>query len=137
MEKGEISPERKNHLLKDKFWRSLHILDLKIATKVYFDKVTDFEVLRSKVTEEERGLQTNKTAFEKAASSMTANNKQDTSGELQHQSIQTQPGAAKMYGDIAKRLEKIKKFFSYRRRRFPNQNQNKGNDKQIGQQQQQ
>ena len=106
MEKGEVPPERKNHLLKDKFWRSLHSLDLKIATKVYFDKVTDFEVLRSKVREEERELQAHKTTFEKSSSSMTANNKQDTSGELQHQPIQTQPGAAKMYGDIVKRLEK-------------------------------
>ena len=89
MEKGEVPPERKNHLLKDKFWRSLHSLDLKIATKVHFDKVADFEVLRSKVREEERELQTHKTTFEKSASSMTANNKQDTSGELQHQPIQT------------------------------------------------
>lgn len=137
MEKGEVPPERKNHLLKDKFWRSLHSLDLKIATKVYFDKVTDFEVLRSKVREEERELQAHKTTFEKSSSSMTANNKQDTSGELQHQPIQTQLGAAKMYGDIAKRLEKIEKFCSYRRRRFPNKNQNKENDKQIAQQQQQ
>lgn len=136
MEKGEVPPERKNHLLKDKFWRSLHSLDLKIATKVYFDKVTDFEVLRSKVREEERELQAHKTTFEKSSSSMTANNKQDTSGELQHQPIQTQLGAAKMYGDIAKRLEKIEKFCSYRRRRFPNKNQNKENDKQIAQQQQ-
>ena len=30
--KGEVTPERKNHLLKDKFWRSLHSLDLKIAS---------------------------------------------------------------------------------------------------------
>ena len=45
IEKGEVASERRNHLLKDKFWRSLHSFDLKIATKVYFDKITDFEVV--------------------------------------------------------------------------------------------
>ena len=68
IEKGDVASDRKNHLLKDKFWRSLHSFDLKIATKVYFDQILDFEVLRSKVMEEERELKTHKTTTETAAS---------------------------------------------------------------------
>ena len=67
-----ISEKMKNHLLKDKFWRSLHCLDLKIATKVYFYKTSDFEVLRAKLKQREHELQRNKTAFDISSSSLTA-----------------------------------------------------------------
>ena len=98
--KREVTPERKNNLLKDKFWRSLHSLDLKIASKVYFDKCSDFEILRSKVREEEYELKSHKTTIDKSTFSVTTNS---TIAELQHQPIQTQSGPAKVYSDIAKR----------------------------------
>ena len=126
IEKGEVPSERRNHLLKDKFWRSLHSFDLKIATKVYFDKISDFEVLRSKVREE-RELKTHKTTIETASSNIiqpgtTPKDKLETSGELQHNPVHTETGADRLYNDIAKRLEKIENMCSNRQNRRYNQN---------------
>ena len=131
--KREVTPERKNHLLKDKFWRSLHSLDLKIASKVYCDKCSDFEVLRSKVREEEYELKAHKTTIDKSTFSVTTNS--TSSAELQHQPIQTQSGPAKMYSDITKRLENVEKRCFNPRFRYSRKN--KGNDQQNGKQQQQ
>ena len=133
IEKGEVPSERRNHLLKDKFWRSLHSFDLKIATKVYFDKITDFEVLRSKVREEERELKTHKITVEKTYpnSNQTVKapeNKIETSGDLQHQPVRTETGPDKLYNDLAKRLEKVENMCSNRQNRRYNRNR-KWNDR--------
>ena len=69
-EKGEVPSDRRNHLLKYKCWISLNSFYLKIATKVYFDKIADFEVLRSKGREEEREFKTHKTTVEKTYSNI-------------------------------------------------------------------
>ena len=127
IEKGEVASDRKNHLLKDKFWRSLHSFDLKIATKVYFDKISDFEVLRSKVREEERELKTHKTTIETASSNInqqgtTPKDKLETSGKLQHNHVHTETGADSLYNDLAKRLEKNENMCSNRQNRRYNQN---------------
>ena len=133
IEKGEVPSERRNHLLKDKFWRSLHSFDLKIATKVYFDKITDFEVLRSKVREEERELKTHKTTVEKTYSNSNQTvkapeNKIETSADLQHQPVHTETGPDKLYNDLAKRLEKVENMCSNRQNRRYNRNR-KWNDR--------
>ena len=133
IEKGEVASDRKNHLLKDKFWRSLHSFDLKIATKVYFDKISDFEVLRSKVREEERELKTHKTTIETASSNInqpgtTPKDKLETSGELQHNPVHTEAGPDKLYNDLAKRLEKVENMCSNRQNRRYNRNR-KWNDR--------
>ena len=133
IEKGEVPSERRNHLLKDKFWRSLHSFDLKIATKVYFDKITDFEVLRSKVREEERELKTHKITVEKTYSNSNQTvkapeNKIETSGDLQHQPVHTETGPDKLYNDLAKRLEKVENMCSNRQNRRYNRNR-KWNDR--------
>ena len=133
IEKGEVPSERRNHLLKDKFWRSLHNFDLKIATKVYFDKITDFEVLRSKVREEERELKTHKITVEKTYpnSNQTVKapeNKIETSGDPQHQPVRTETGPDKLYNDLAKRLEKVENMCSNRQNRRYNRNR-KWNDR--------
>ena len=116
---GEVASDRKKHLLKDKFWRSLHSFDLKIATKVYFDKISDFEVLRSKVRKEVRELKTHQTTVEKANSNSNqtvkaAENKMETSGDLQHQPVHTETGPDKLYNDLAKRLEKVENMCTNR-----------------------
>ena len=133
IEKGEVPSERRNHLLKDKFWRSLHSFDLKIATKVYFDKITDFEVLRSKVREEEREIKTHKITVEKTYSNSNQTVKApeikiETSGDLQHQPVCTETGPDKLYNDLAKRLEKVENMCSNRQNRRYNRNR-KWNDR--------
>ena len=133
IENGELPSERRNHLLKDKFWRSLHSFDLKIATKVYFDKITDFEVLRSKVREEERELKTHKITVEKTYSNSnqtvkTPENKIENSGDLQHQPVRTETGPDKLYNDLEKRLEKVENMCSNRQNRRYNRNR-KWNDR--------
>ena len=83
----------------------LHSFDLKITTKVYFDKISDFDGLRSKVREEERELKTHKSTIEKATSNIsqtetTPENKLETSGDLQHQPVQMETGPDKLYHDL-------------------------------------
>ena len=130
--KGEVTPERKNHLLKEKFWSSLQSLELKVASKVHFDSCTDFEVLRSKVREEEKMLQTHRATFDKTPSSIIA--VPTPSAVLQHQPVQTSTGPAKKVDDLSKRVENIEKFCFSRKRFYPKKN--KDNDRQTGQQQQ-
>ena len=130
--KGEVTPERKNHLLKEQFWSSLQSLELKVASKVHFDSCTDFEVLRSKVREEEKMLQTQRATFDKTPSSIIA--APTPSAVLQHQPVQTSTGPAKKVDDLSKRVENIEKFCFSRKRFYPKKN--KDTDRQTGQQQQ-
>ena len=87
--------------------------------------------MRSKLREEEKELQTQKSTFENPASGMIANSKQDTSGELQYEPIQTQTGAAKMFGDLTKRLEKGREVLLIPPKKISNKNQNKGKKKDV------
>ena len=53
-DKGHVTNEQRENMLRNKFWRGLYRTDLKNATHVYFvsDKI-DFEMLRKKVKAEE------------------------------------------------------------------------------------
>ena len=53
-DKGHVTLEQRENMLRNKFWRGLYRTDLKNATHVYFvsDKI-DFEMLRKKVKAEE------------------------------------------------------------------------------------
>ena len=48
-----MSENRKNEMLRSKFWRSLYNQDLKNATKIYHETIKEFEELRKKVRAEE------------------------------------------------------------------------------------
>ena len=52
-EKGHVNEERKDQMLRDKFWRSLYDQNLKNATKIYHQSLTSFEKLQQKVRAEE------------------------------------------------------------------------------------
>ena len=80
--------------------------------------------------EEEYELKAHKTTIDKSMFSVKTNS--TSSAELQHQPIQTQSGPAKMYSDIAKRLENVEKRCFNPRFGYPRKN--KGNDRQSGQQ---
>ena len=55
-EKGQIKAEEKNDLLKDAFWRGLRSERLKNATRVRFESISNFELLRRAVREEEEQM---------------------------------------------------------------------------------
>ena len=53
IEKGHVTEERKDQMLRDKFWRSFYNQDLKNATKIYHQSVLSFDKLQRKVRAEE------------------------------------------------------------------------------------
>ena len=53
-EKGHVRSEEKNDLLKDAFWRGLRSERLKNATRVHFELISNFELLRRAVRGEEK-----------------------------------------------------------------------------------
>lgn len=58
IEKGHVSENSKNEMLRSKFWRSLYSQDLKNATKIYHETIKEFEELRKKVRAEEYEMKT-------------------------------------------------------------------------------
>ena len=54
--KGHVKLEEKNDMLRTKFWRSLRSDRLKNATRVHFESITNFEMLRRAVREEEHEI---------------------------------------------------------------------------------
>ena len=59
IEKGHVTEERKDQMLRDKFWRSLYDQNLKNATKIHHQSVLvlSFEKLQRKVRAEEYEMQ--------------------------------------------------------------------------------
>lgn len=107
-------------MLKTKFWRSLYNTELKNATRVHFESIDSFELLRRKVRAEEYEMAINKTATEK---SLKAEEKTQSSAsstvkvnsinkvEAQQQSIQ-QDQNTKLLKDLMKRLESLESRMS-------------------------
>lgn len=56
IKKGHIEPEKKNGMLRSKFWKALKSEKLKNATRVYFETTKDFENLRREVRAEEHEM---------------------------------------------------------------------------------
>ena len=54
--KGHVKEEDKNEILRQKFWRSLRSDRLKNATRVQFECITNFDMLRSAVRAEENEM---------------------------------------------------------------------------------
>ena len=53
IDKGHVIETGKSDTLRRKFWRALYSQELKNATKIHFETIKDFELLRQKVREEE------------------------------------------------------------------------------------
>ena len=119
IEKGHIIPQQKNEMLRTKFWRALYSIDLKNATRVHFESVQNFELLRRKVRAEEYEMVTNRSAIEKEnRSEMKVKtvpapvnvDKTDNSSiktvEVQHQPVLQDPNT-KLLKDIVKRMENL------------------------------
>ena len=56
MEKGQIKQDEKNDMLREKFWRALRSDRLRNATRVHFESVSNFELLRRAVRAEEHQM---------------------------------------------------------------------------------
>ena len=56
VQKGHVKVEDKNDMLRTKFWLSLRSDRLKNATRVHYESITKFEMLRRAVREEEHEL---------------------------------------------------------------------------------
>ena len=56
VEKGYISPDQKNIMLKDRFWWYLYDDDLRNTTKIYYVQTDSFDLLRRKVKAEEYAM---------------------------------------------------------------------------------
>ena len=56
IDKGYIKKEEKNDLLKEQFWRSLKSEKLKNATRVHYNTISSFELLRREVRTEEEEM---------------------------------------------------------------------------------
>lgn len=56
IKKGHIEPEKRNGMLRSKFWKALKSEKLKNATRVYFETTYDFENLRREVRAEEHEM---------------------------------------------------------------------------------
>ncbi|MEW8545075.1 MAG: hypothetical protein AB2693_16240, partial [Candidatus Thiodiazotropha sp.] len=56
MDKGHIKQEEKNDMLREKFWRALRSDRLKNATRVHYESITNFELLRRAVRAEEHEM---------------------------------------------------------------------------------
>lgn len=127
IDKGHVTTEQKNEMLRTKFWRSLRNTELKNATRVYFEQIKEFELLRRKVRAEEYEIYTHKSTTEKEGERSTTNKQQEKKIEtqvrpenppvkdVQHQPIQIETGTAKALQDLSRRLEKIEKAITYRR----------------------
>ena len=151
IDKGHVSPEQKNTMLKTKFWRALYSTELKNATRVHFESIESFELLRRKVRAEEYEMATNKSATNKdslpIANPIKSESTKDKSATTststaQHQPVLQDPNT-KLLRDLAKRMEAMEKTLEsfsksrtyYRRwqdrKSTTNQNQNKPQDPKV------
>ena len=72
--KGHVKEEDKNEILRQKFWRSLRSDRLKNATRVQFECITNFDMLRSAVRAEENEMAR---SMNPQHQSMSAKNKEE------------------------------------------------------------
>lgn len=119
VEKGHINESQKNEMLRTKFWRALHSVELKNATRVYFEQIKEFELLRRKVRAEEYEMCTTKAVSDKEPvkenKTKSAEKEQEaTIKGIQHQPLHLDP-TMKMMQDLTKRLERIEKAVTYRK----------------------
>ena len=152
VEKGYISREQKNTMLKDRFWWYLYDNDLRNTTKIYYEQIESFDMLRRKVKAEEYAMSvhnrnkgtTNVRSEEKSKTTTTPEKHEDKSKVTDTQerkasepsiAAQHQPllhdSNTKLLKELMEKFEKLnskveKMCTSYnqsRRRWWPNQGQ--------------
>lgn len=58
VDKGHVPEEKRNEMLRTKFWKSLHSEKLKLSTRICYETIPQFEELRKKIRAEEYEMQT-------------------------------------------------------------------------------
>ena len=129
-EKGHVTKEQKENMLKNKFWRGLYRTDLKNATHVYFvsDKI-NFETLRKKVRAEEYemsqekrfGLKDKRTELKSIKVEATEEHDDTIKVEMQQQQVQPDSNTQLLI-DLARDVKGMKQTMqsSNRNSRRPN-----------------
>ena len=126
IEKGQIELEKRDEMLRTRFWRYLYNKELQNATVVYFDQIKNFDQLRSKVRSEEYWKST---SVSDGSANKVSNRKPEGVGAtapVQHQPLNVDPNT-KYLREISKRLETLEedlKFRKNRRQRMWNKGQN-------------
>ena len=128
-------------MLRTKFWRSLYSTELRNATRVYFEQIKEFELLRRKVRGEEYEILTHKTTAQKQMVPERIKKQVECSAdldrlkEIQHQPIQLDD-STKMIKELTRRLENVEKKLAYRRPTYRQDRSskiiNRNNEKQTG-----
>ena len=115
VEKGYISPDQKNTMLKDRFWCYLYYTDLRNTKKVYYVQTESFDMLRRKVKAEEyamtvhnRSKVTSQVKLEDKSKSAFIQNRKtaDTSVAAQHQPV-LQDSNTKLLKELVEKFEKL------------------------------
>ena len=118
IEKGEIVEEKRDHMLRHRFWRYLYDTDLQNATVIHFDQIKNFDELRAKVKTEELWRISRKSETTAKDTKDTSKKVQvaEASAQVQHQPLNLDPNA-KTNRDILKRLETLEEDLQYRKSR--------------------
>ena len=123
-DKGHVTLEQRENMLRNKFWHGLYRTDLKNATHVYFvsDKI-DFEMLRKKVKAEEYEMSQEKAFRQKdrKAEVRTPQNfgKEQTEEQIEtdkvevHQQKAQQDSSTQILIDLAKDVKGMKSKMDY------------------------
>ena len=132
IEKGQIEVEKRDEMLRTRFWRYSYNKELQNATVVHFDQIKNFDQLRSKVRSEEYWKST---SVSESSANKFSNRKPEGAGAtapVQHQPLNVDPNA-KYLREVYKRLETLEedlKFRKNRRQRIWNKGQNQPHEEQ-------
>ena len=115
VEKGYISPDQKNIMLKDRFWWYLYDDDLRNTTKIYYVQTDSFDLLRRKVKAEEYAMTVHNRSKlpppvkrdDKSKSSVIQERKSsDSSVAAQHQPM-LHDASSKLLKDLMEKVERL------------------------------
>ena len=126
-DKGHVTNEQRENMLRNKFWRGLYRTDLKNATHVYFvsDKI-DFEMLRKKVKAEEYEMSQERAFRQKDKKSEARTPRNLSKGQTEeqieidkvevHQQKAQQDSSTQILIDLAKDVKGMKSKMDYSNR---------------------
>ena len=104
VEKGYISPEQKDTMLKDRFWWYLRNVDLRNTSKIHYVQAENFDMLRSKVKAEEHAMAVHERG--EIPPLTKREEKSKSSIAVQHQPL-LQDSNSKLLKEIMEKVEKL------------------------------
>ena len=116
IEKGQIELEKRDERLRTRFWQYLYNKEMQNATDVYFDKIKNFDQLRSKVRSEEYWKST---SVSDSSAYKVSNRKPEGIGvtaPVQNQPLNLDPNA-RYLREMSKRLETLEEDLKFRKKK--------------------